>query len=62
MRRSGTLEDIDLHDRMDELLSDATSGRFADGWDERRDAGHPRLKELWEGHANDFFAAPEAEA
>ncbi|MDW3219670.1 MAG: hypothetical protein R8F63_13740 [Acidimicrobiales bacterium] len=59
LSRRGTFDDIDLHARMGELLEDITSGRFADEWDEQRDAGHPRLAELWEQHANDTVAAFE---
>ena len=47
---------IDLRDQMSELLEHITSGRFADEWDEQRDAGHPRLKELWDQHANETIA------
>ncbi|GJM38082.1 MAG: ketol-acid reductoisomerase [Acidimicrobiales bacterium] len=56
LSRRGTFDDIDLHARMGELLEDITSGRFADEWDEQRDAGHPRLAELWAQHANDTIA------
>jgi ketol-acid reductoisomerase len=31
---------------MRELVSDITSGRFADEWDAERDAGYPKLEEL----------------
>lgn len=59
LSRRGTFDDIDVHGRMDELLDDITSGRFADEWDEQRDAGHPRLRELWEQHANETIAGFE---
>lgn len=59
LSRRGTFDDIDLHERMALLLDDITSGRFADEWDEQRDAGHPRLRELWQQHANDDIAAFE---
>ena len=52
LSRRGTYDDFDLHGRMAQLLDDITSGRFADEWDEQRDAGHPRLAELWAEHAN----------
>jgi ketol-acid reductoisomerase len=44
---------------MRELNDDITSGRFADEWDEQATAGHPRLKELWDVHANAGIAAYE---
>ena len=59
LSRRGTFDDFDLHSRMNELLDDITSGRFADEWDEQRDAGHPRLAELWEQHANEAIAGFE---
>ncbi|MEM7139596.1 MAG: NAD(P)-binding domain-containing protein [Actinomycetota bacterium] len=59
LSRRGTFDDIDLHGRMDELLGDITSGRFADEWDEQREAGHPRLAELWREHANETIAGFE---
>ena len=59
LSRRGSFDDFDLHARMVELLDDITSGRFADEWDEQRDAGHPRLAELWEQHANDTIAGFE---
>ena len=61
LSRRGTFDDFDLHGRMGELLDDITSGRFADEWDEQRDAGHPRLAELWEQHANETIAAFETD-
>ena len=59
LSRRGTFDDIDVKGRMGELLDDITSGRFADEWDEQRDAGHPRLKELWDQHANETIASFE---
>lgn len=56
LSRRGTFDDFDIHARMAELLDDITSGRFADEWDEQRDAGHPRLRELWDEHANQMIA------
>lgn len=59
LSRRGTYDDFDLHGRMSELLDDITSGRFADEWDQQRDAGHPRLAELWDEFANETIAAFE---
>ncbi|MCU0310878.1 MAG: NAD(P)-binding domain-containing protein [Acidimicrobiales bacterium] len=59
LSRRGAYADVDLRSRMAELLDEITSGRFADEWDEQRDAGHPRLAELWEEFANDDIAAFE---
>lgn len=56
MSRRGTYDDLDVHSRMAELLDDISSGRFADEWDEQRDAGHPRLEELWAEFANQDIA------
>ncbi len=59
LSRRGAFDHLDVHERMEELLDDITSGRFADEWDEQRDAGHPRLRELWQIHANDEIAGFE---
>ncbi|MEZ5245649.1 MAG: NAD(P)-binding domain-containing protein [Acidimicrobiales bacterium] len=61
LSRRGTFDDFDLHGRMAQLLDDITSGRFADEWDEQRDAGHPRLAELWAEHANATIAGFETD-
>lgn len=56
LSRRGAFDGFDLHARMAELLDDITSGRFADEWDEQREAGHPRLAELWQLHASQGIA------
>lgn len=56
LSRRGAFDHLDVEGRMAELLDDITSGRFADEWDEQRDAGHPRLAELKEIHANQAIA------
>jgi ketol-acid reductoisomerase len=56
LSRRGSFDHLDVHGRMAELLDDITSGRFADEWDEQSAAGHPRLKELWDLHANEEIA------
>jgi ketol-acid reductoisomerase len=61
LSRRGSYDDIDLHSRMQVLLEDITSGRFADEWDAQRDAGHPRLAELWEQYANEGIAEFETD-
>ncbi|MEZ5167925.1 MAG: hypothetical protein R2695_16115 [Acidimicrobiales bacterium] len=59
LSRRGTFDHLDVLSRMTELLDHITSGGFADEWDEQRDAGHPRLAELWAEHANDAIAGFE---
>ncbi len=56
LSRRGAFDHLDVEGRMAELLDEITSGRFADEWDEQRDAGHPRLAELKEIHANQAIA------
>jgi ketol-acid reductoisomerase len=59
LSRRGSFDHLDVHGRMAELLDDITSGRFADEWDEQSAAGHPRLKKLWDIHANEEIAGFE---
>src|SRR5207244_11954925 len=46
LSRVGRYDHLDVAATMRELLSDITSGRFADEWAAERDAGYPRLQEL----------------
>jgi ketol-acid reductoisomerase len=46
MSRSGRYDHLDVAATMRELVSDITSGRFADEWDAERDAGYPNLDSL----------------
>lgn len=59
LSRRGSFDHLDVGGRMAELLDDIESGRFADEWDAQRDAGHPRLAELREEHANEAIAELE---
>ena len=59
LSRRGTFDDFDVLGRMRELNDDIVSGRFADEWDAQREAGHPRLKELWDEFANETIAGYE---
>ena len=61
LSRRGTFDEFDVIGRMRTLLDDITSGRFADEWDEQAAAGHPRLQELWDVHANEGIAAYEGD-
>jgi ketol-acid reductoisomerase len=60
LTRREAFSEIDLADRMRELLDDIASGRFADEWDAERDAGYPVLTELRERHAGASVAKYEA--
>ena len=46
LSRVGRYDHLDVAATMRELISDITSGRFADEWDAERDAGYPKLEEL----------------
>ena len=46
LSRVGRYDHLDVAATMRELVSDITSGRFADEWDAERDAGYPKLDEL----------------
>ena len=46
LSRVGRYDHLDVSSTMRELVSDITSGRFADEWDAERDAGYPRLEAL----------------
>ncbi len=59
LSRRGAFDDVDVATTMESLLEQITSGAFADEWDEQRDAGHPRLAELWNEHASDQIAEME---
>jgi len=59
LSRRGEFDHLDVSATMRELLDHIESGRFADEWDEQRAAGHPRLAELWDEHANGFIAEIE---
>jgi ketol-acid reductoisomerase len=52
---------VDVRTKIDELLADITSGRFADEWDGERDAGYPNLERLREQHAGEGVKAFEAD-
>jgi ketol-acid reductoisomerase len=60
LTRREAFGEIDLAERMRELLDDIASGRFADEWDAERDAGYPVLNELRERHAGASVAEFEA--
>jgi ketol-acid reductoisomerase len=46
LSRVGRYDHLDVAATMRELVTDITSGRFADEWDAERDAGYPKLEEL----------------
>ncbi len=46
LSRVGRYDHLDLVATMRELVADIASGRFADEWDAKRDAGYPRLEAL----------------
>src|SRR5438874_1764549 len=46
LTRTGRFDHLDVAATMRQLVSDITSGRFADEWDAERDAGYPRLEAL----------------
>ena len=46
LSRVGRYDHLDVASTMRELMSDITSGRFADEWDAEREAGYPVLDEL----------------
>ncbi len=54
LSRKDEYSEFDVAAKMRELTEYIASGKFADEWDEERDAGHPKLKELkeqWVGAA-----------
>jgi ketol-acid reductoisomerase len=59
LSRRGTFDDVDVRSVMTDLLEQITSGAFADEWDAQREAGHKRLAELWDQHANEQIASLE---
>jgi ketol-acid reductoisomerase len=61
LSRRGRFDHLDVMSTMRALADDITSGRFADEWDQERDAGYPRLKELKELHAGPFIRELEAD-
>jgi ketol-acid reductoisomerase len=46
LSRVGRYDHLDVAATMRELVTDITSGRFADEWDAERDAGYPKLEAL----------------
>lgn len=46
LSRSGRFDHLDVPATMRELVADITSGRFADEWDDEREAGHPTFEAL----------------
>jgi ketol-acid reductoisomerase len=54
LSRIGRYDHLDIASTVRELVSDITSGRFADEWDAERDAGYPQLTAL-----RDKALAPE---
>lgn len=61
LSRRGRFDHLDVATTMRALTDDIASGRFADEWDQERDAGYPRLKELKELHAGPFIRELEAD-
>ena len=59
LSRRGEFDHLDVMEKMRELVDDIESGRFADEWDEQRDAGYPKLEELRAEHANEVIAEIE---
>lgn len=59
LSRRGEFDHLDVMGKMRKLLDDIESGRFADEWDAEGQAGHPRLDELREQHANEMVAEIE---
>lgn len=54
LSRKDEYSEFDVAAKMRQLTEYIASGKFADEWDDERDAGHPRLKELkeqWVGPA-----------
>jgi ketol-acid reductoisomerase len=44
LSRRGRFDHLDVMSTMRQLADDITSGRFADEWEQERDAGYPRLE------------------
>lgn len=61
LSRRGRFDHLDVLSTMRALTDDITSGRFADEWDQERDAGYPTLKALKELHAGPFIRELEAD-
>jgi ketol-acid reductoisomerase len=59
LSRRGSFDALDLASKMRELADAIESGRFADEWDQERDAGYPKLEQLREEHAGPGIRALE---
>ncbi len=61
MSRIGRFGHLDIAATMRELVEDVTSGRFADEWDDERDAGYPELERLRSQHVSPAIVEFEAD-
>ena len=61
LSRRGSFDHLDVAAKMREMVDDIASGRFADEWDEERDAGHPRLAALKKEHCSEDIHALESD-
>jgi ketol-acid reductoisomerase len=59
LSRRGAFDHLDFAKRMQEIVEEIASGRFADEWDAESRSGHRRLAELKAQHAGELVRALE---